>query len=132
MRQALPFSVLALVLACGSTPAVHAEDVIATASPVALSDLSAPRPPKVGEDTSLEALTRPDRFAWPARFICRPDPRRSEALVVVGGSFEELNETLAAADLFLDDCRGGFALESVTPQDGKLDRILGEVAGDEI
>jgi hypothetical protein len=91
--------------------------------------------PRVGEETSLEALTRPDRFAWPARFTCRPDPRQRRALAVVGESFQELNETLAAADIRLADCRGGFRLESVRPEPGKLERIVGggrPVSDDEV
>jgi hypothetical protein len=110
---------LALLLAlAGIRGAAAAENATPAVAPSLL--------PWVGEETSLEALTRPDRFAWPARFTCRPDPRRRRALVIVGESFRELNETLAAADILLEDCRGGFRLESVTPEPGKLDRIVSE------
>jgi hypothetical protein len=121
MWNAIPLALLMLATLLGGGAAGAAENV-AAATPL----------PEIGEDTTLEALTRPDRFAWPARFTCRTDPRRPEAVVVVGRSFDELNGTLAAAELMLEDCRGGFALESLTQELGKLGRIVGEAAGDDI
>jgi len=124
MRCTAPLALLALALAGLHGAGAAAEDAVPAVAPSLL--------PQIGDETSLEALTRPDRFAWPARFTCRPDPRQKRALVVVGQSFQELNETLAAADILLEDCRGGFKLESVTPEPGKLGRIVGEGADDAI
>ena len=122
------FLLLCCLCAGGGGPAAYAAD------PPSVTPITAPASPApaIGEETSLEALTGPQRFAWPARFTCRPDPRQKRALVVVGQSFQELNETLAAADILLEDCRGGFKLESVTPEPGKLGRIVGEGADDAI
>ena len=39
---------------------------------------------------------------------------------------------LLALDVIADDCVGGFALESLEPQDGKLDSILYEPEAQEI
>jgi hypothetical protein len=82
--------------------------------------------PAVGEETSLEALTGPQHFAWPARFTCSfdEDARSGRSLTLVESSFAALNAKLATLDVMAEDCRGGFTIESLEPQPGKLDRII--------
>jgi hypothetical protein len=87
--------------------------------------------PAIGEETSLAALTQPHRFAWPARFTCRfdEDGRPERSLTLQGASFAELNEKLAVLNVMAEDCRGGFSIESLEPQAGKLDRIIARPPG---
>jgi hypothetical protein len=116
------FLLLCCLCAGGGGLVAHAAD------PPPVTQVTAPASPApaVGEETSLEALTGPQRFAWPARFTCSfdEDARSGRSLILVESSFAALNAKLAALDVLAEDCRGGFIIESLEPQPGKLDRII--------
>ena len=82
--------------------------------------------PAVDMQISLAELMHPDRFAWPARFVCRTDIN-SEPITVVGVSVADLNSKLLAMDLYAEDCRAGFSVRSLRAERGKLDEIVGRV-----
>ena len=116
------FLLLCCLCAGGGGPVAYAAD------PPSVTPITAPASPApaIGEETSLEALTGPQRFAWPARFTCSfdEDGRSDRALTLVESSFAALNAKLAALDVLAEDCRGGFVIESLEPQPGKLDRVI--------
>jgi hypothetical protein len=130
MRRTFCFSLLVLLPACDDAAAPTARAVVSTAAPS--SALTAPAPgaasePEIGDRITLEELARPERFAWPARFTCHLERTRgAEPLRLTGESVEDMSRQLVAVDVIADDRVGGFALESLEPQDGKLDSILYE------
>jgi len=120
-----------LLLCClgigGGGLVAHAADAHAADTPP-VTPITAPASPApaIGEETSLEALTGPQRFGWPARFTCSfdEDGRSGRSLVLVESSFAALNAKLTTLNVLAEDCRGGFVIESLEPQPGKLDRII--------
>lgn len=130
---ALLFGLVCCLHAGGDAVAASAAPPTAP-TPVPIVAPASPAPavgPTVGEETSLAALTEPHRFAWPARFVCRldEDDRSDRSLILQGASFAELNEKLAVLDVMAEDCRGGFSIESLEPQEGKLDRVIARPPG---
>jgi hypothetical protein len=87
-----------------------------------------PELPKLEEEVTLESLLAPDRFAWPARFTCRFDLSSSQPVSMVGSSPADLNRKLVILKITVEQCRGGFTIRSLQPQEGKLDEIIGEAA----
>jgi hypothetical protein len=81
----------------------------------------------VGDQLTLMELTRPDRFAWPAVFICRRDPGDAKAIVVPARDPDEMNERLLAAGIWPEDCHGGFSIRSERTDPGKLTEIEGRI-----
>jgi hypothetical protein len=79
----------------------------------------------VGDLSTLSELTRPDRFAWPAVFICRRYPGDTKAVVVPANDPEEMNERLLAAGIWPEDCHGGFSIRSIRIDPSKLGEIEG-------
>jgi hypothetical protein len=119
-----------LLLCClgagGGSAAFAADPPVTKIPPVTPVTAPASPAPAIGEETSLEALTGPQRFAWPARFTCSfdEDGASGRSLTLVESSFAALNAKLSALDVLAEDCRGGFVIESLEPQPGKLDRII--------
>jgi hypothetical protein len=79
----------------------------------------------VGDQLTLSELTRPDRFAWPAVFICRHHPGDTQAVVVPANDPDEMNERLLAAGIWPEDCHGGFSIRSIRTDPSKLNEIEG-------
>lgn len=81
----------------------------------------------VGDQLTLSELTRPDRFAWPAVFICRRHPGDAKAVVVPANDPDEMNERLLAAGIWPEDCHGGFSIRSIRTDPDKINEIEGRV-----
>jgi hypothetical protein len=82
---------------------------------------------RVGDELTLLELARPDRFGWPAVFICRHHPGDKTPAIVAGNNPDEMNEHLLAAGVWPEDCYGGFSIRSTGPHPGKLGEIEGSV-----
>jgi hypothetical protein len=85
----------------------------------------------VGDRLTLSELTRPDRFGWPAVFICRRNSGDTTAVVVSANDPDEMNERLLAAGIWPEDCLGGFVIRSIRTEPGKLSEIKGRTATDQ-
>jgi hypothetical protein len=81
----------------------------------------------VGDQLTLSELTRPDRFAWPAVFICRRHPGDTRAVVVPANDPDEMNARLFAAGIWPEDCHGGFSIRSIRTDPDKINEIEGRV-----
>ena len=81
----------------------------------------------VGNQLTLRELVRPDRFGWPAVFICRRHRGDTTPAVVLANDPDEMTERLLAAGIWPEDCHGGFSIRSTRPHLGKLDEIKGDV-----
>ena len=81
----------------------------------------------VGNQLTLRELVRPDRFGWPAVFICRRHRGDTTPAVVLANDPDEMTERLLAAGIWPEDCHGGFSIRSTRTHPGKLHDIEGNV-----
>ena len=133
-RVALPklFHCIARTERHASIPRVSAPPVLLVAAVLAVlltHSAAVASQLAVGQVVTLWVLTEPDRFGWPAIFVCRRQPDDLNPFIASASGPDETNDKLGRAGIGLEDCRGGFTFRSLTPKTGKISVIEGEVEG---